>query len=164
MPDQRALTIDDILALDTIADAQISPNGRYVAYTVAQGWTEPEQKLAAATIWLADVDGEPAPRPFTSGPYADSFPRWSPDGQRLAFLSDREKRGVQQIFIIPVAGGKARRLTEVKGGVANFQWSPSGTRLAFLAPDAASEDEEQRQHDKDDAQHVDHDYKFTRCG
>ena len=162
MPDQRALTIDDILALDTIADAQISPNGRYVAYTIAQGWTEPEQKLAASTIWLADVDGEPAPRPFTAGPYADSFPRWSPDGQRVAFLSDREKRGVQQIFIIPVAGGEARRLTEVKGGVASFQWSPSGAQLAFLAPDAASEEEEQRKQDKDDAQHVDHDYKFTR--
>ena len=116
MPEQRALTIDDILALDTIADVQISPNGRHVAYTVAKGWTEPEQKVVASTIWLADVDGEPAPRPFTSGPHADSLPRWSPDGQRLAFLSDRAQRGVQQIFLIPVAGGEARCLTDVKGG------------------------------------------------
>ncbi len=162
MSEQRTLTIDDIFALENISDAQISPDGHQVAYTVAKTFTEPEQKLLASTIWLAEVDGQPAPRQFTYGPHTDSFPRWSPDGGLVAFLSDREKVDTQQIFVIPLGGGEARRLTDAKGGVTSFKWSPDGRRIAYLAPDAETDEEEQRKKEKDDARHVDHDYKYTR--
>ncbi|MFO8060612.1 MAG: S9 family peptidase [Bacillota bacterium] len=70
--------------------------------------------------------------PFTRG-RRDRHPRWSPDGRRLAFLSDRGGKK-HQVWVIPAGGGEARQLTEVKGGVREFCWSPDGSRIAFAAP------------------------------
>ncbi len=156
------LTIDDILNLENVSDVRISPAGEQVAYVVSSSATDAEHKLVASSIWLVETGGQHEPRRWTYGSHADSYPRWSPDGQCLAFLSDREKADTQQIFLMAVAGGEARRLTDAKAGVQSFKWSPNGRRIAFLAPDPDTEAEEQRKQDKDDAQHVDHDYKFTR--
>jgi dipeptidyl aminopeptidase/acylaminoacyl peptidase len=162
MTDQRTLTLDDVFALENIYDLAISPDGRYVAYVVSRGYTEGEHKTPASKVWLAAADKSSEPRQFTYGPHADTFPRWRPDGRTLAFLSDREKAGTQQIFLMPSDGGEARQLTSAKGGVQSFKWSADGKAIAYLAPDADSEEEEQRKKDKDDAEHVDHDYKFVR--
>jgi dipeptidyl aminopeptidase/acylaminoacyl peptidase len=158
----HALTLDDVFALERVSDAQISPDGARVAFVVARDYTEGEHKIPASAIWLAPSDGSGHARRFTQGPHADTQPRWSPDGQTLAFLSDREKADVLQVYRMPADGGEARRLTDAKGGVTELKWSPNGARIAFTAPDAPSEEEEQRARDRDDAIHVDHDYKFAR--
>ncbi|HUY76466.1 MAG TPA: S9 family peptidase [Ktedonobacterales bacterium] len=159
----RMLTLDDIFAFDHVIDAQISPDGALVAYTVTRDYSEGDAHTPAASVWMANADGPAsAARRFTYGPHGDSQPRWSPDGRWLAFLSDREKLDTPQVYVAPVAGGEARRLTDAKGGVASLAWSPDGKQIAYLAPDADTEEEERRKKDKDDAIHEDHEYKFTR--
>jgi len=77
------------------------------------------------------------------------LPRWSPDGQQLAFLSDRDDQ--QQVYAMRANGGEASALTKGKRSVQNFAWSPDGKQIAFLAPDAKTEAEEKKEKDKDDA-------------
>jgi dipeptidyl aminopeptidase/acylaminoacyl peptidase len=158
----RALILDDVFALRGIQDVQISPDGSRVAYVVSHEYTEGEHKLPASSIWLVSADGSAAAKQFTAGKSADTRPRWRPDGQELAFLSDRAKDGISQIYIISVDGGEARRLTQAKGGVTDLAWSPDGSRIAYIALEAESEEEERRHRERDDAIHVDHDYKYAR--
>jgi len=162
MVTRRPLSLDDIFSLDRLKDAQISPDGSQIAFVVARDYAAGDHHTPEASIWFVPWDGSAQAHQFTYGPHADMHPRWSPDGYTLAFLSDREKADVFQIYTIALDGGEARRITNVKAGVADFKWSQDGARIAFLAPDAASEEEERRQNEKDDAIHLDHDYKFTR--
>src|SRR5215469_3116723 len=120
----RTLVLDDVFAFQGIADVQISPDGSRVAIEVNREYTEGGHKLQASTIWLAPSDGSASARQFTRGVSADTLPRWRPDGKVLAFLSDRDRDGIQQIYTISADGGEARRLTEAKGGVTDLAWSP----------------------------------------
>jgi dipeptidyl aminopeptidase/acylaminoacyl peptidase len=81
-------------------------------------------------IWLAPADGGRARR-FTSGAKSDTSPRWSPDGRRLAFCSNRDG-DVPQLYLIELAGGEARKLTSMPYGASEPAWSPDGRRIAFL--------------------------------
>jgi len=84
-----------------------------------------------SAIWRVPLDaGEP--RQLSSGLGMDEKPRWSPDGTRLAFLSDRG--GSPQIHLMPADGGEARALTSFARGVQAFEWSPDGTRLLAVCP------------------------------
>lgn len=158
----RTLTLDDIFAIERVTDAQISPDGSRVAFVVAREYTEGEHSVAASSVWMVPCDGSAPARQFTASLHADGSPRWSPDGQSLAFLSDREKADTLQVYVMPADGGEARKLTENKAGVSEFAWSPDGKRIAYLSADAKTEDEEKREKERDDVIYVDHDYKFTR--
>lgn len=158
----RRLTLDDIFAIERVTDARISPDGSRVAFVVTREYTEGERAVPASSVWMVPFDGSAPARQFTAGLHADGSPRWSPDGASLAFLSDREKADTLQVYVMPADGGEARKLTENKAGVSEFAWSPDGKRIAYLSADAKTEDEEKREKERDDAIHVDHDYKFTR--
>jgi dipeptidyl aminopeptidase/acylaminoacyl peptidase len=158
----RDMVLDDVFALRGIQDVQISPDGSLVAFVVSHEYTEAEHKLPASSIWLVPADGSAAAQQFTAGTSADTRPRWRPDGQTLAFLSDRDRDGILQIYTISVDGGEARRLTEAKGGVVDLAWSPDGSHIAYVAPDGENEEEERRHREKDDAIYVDHNYKYAR--
>jgi dipeptidyl aminopeptidase/acylaminoacyl peptidase len=122
---------EDITRIKWVSDPQISPDGSRVAFVVTTLSAEKDEYLS--NVWLADANGEAAPRRLTSGPKRDSFPRWSPDGARLAFVSEREPKKKAQLYALPLDGGEPVRLTDVKNGVSNPQWSPDGTRIAFLS-------------------------------
>jgi len=156
------LSLSDIFAMEQIIDAQISPDGTQIAFVVTRDYSVPGYTTPESSIWCVPFDGSNPPRRLTFGSHADHFPRWSPDGRTLAFLSDREKSDVFQIYTLPLVGGEACRLTNVKGGVTSFKWSPDGKALAFVTPDAPNEAEEQRLKLRDDADFVNHNYKFSR--
>ena len=127
-------TIEESLGMKSVAGAQISPDGRYVAYTVQQAnWDEND-------FVHADLDRRcPPPASATSSPAARNraaAPQWSPDSRRLAFTSDRD--GKRQIYLISPAGGEAALLTAEENGVGAIAWSPDGTAIAFTStgPDA----------------------------
>ena len=124
---KRALTLEDLWALKSVSEAQVSPDGKTVAYVVGSH-DERTNKFQSA-IWLADLEGGQA-RQFTSGEAADTQPRWSPDGSRLAFVSTRHD-GKPQIFVIAVSGGEPRRITTIPQGAHSPVWSPDGTRLCY---------------------------------
>ena len=119
---------EDVYELSWVSDPRIAPDGRSVAFVVWR--VDREANDYRSAIWVGPVDGSSPPRRFTSGEKLDVSPRWSPDGDRLAFASSRE-REAKQLYVIPTAGGEGLRLTELDEDVTEPTWSPDGTRLAF---------------------------------
>jgi dipeptidyl aminopeptidase/acylaminoacyl peptidase len=139
--DKRLITETDIMKFAWIAEGQISPDGRQVAFTrvtINEGKDDYESAL-----WLVAADGSSAPRPLTSG-VRDSSPRWSPDGKTIAFVRSIEKDGrpqPPQIYALLLDGGEARPLTDLARGAGAPAWSPDGMRIAFSSstrPDDAT--------------------------
>src|SRR4051794_20556893 len=112
---------EDVYELTGVSDPRLSPDGRQVAYAV---WRVDRKKNTyRSAIWVVPVDGSKEPRRVTFGPKADSKPRWSPDGTRLAFVSKR-KGDAAQLFVLPLEGGEAQQLTDLKESVDQPAWSP----------------------------------------
>ena len=135
-------TVDQILSLKRVGSPDISPDGRWVAYTVRQAnWDE---NAYETQIWLADTQTA-ATRQLTNSKKSSNAPAWSPDGSKLAFGSDRTDK--RQIYLIDTRGGEAQALTSSEEGVSNFAWSPDGTRIAYTATEpkpAALKDREKK--------------------
>jgi dipeptidyl aminopeptidase/acylaminoacyl peptidase len=129
--------------LRVATEPRLSPDGAVAVatvQTVAPGFDGYRQAL-----WLVPTDGSAPPRQLTVGARRDRHPRFSPDGHTLAFLSDRrplleeepdravadgkERDDGTQVYVLPLDGGEARRLTDLPRGVESFEWSPDGTRL-----------------------------------
>lgn len=128
-------------------DANISPDGTRAAFVVYE-WV-PDQPKQRGRIWLVDTTGGEA-NPLTKGPKGDTTPRWSPDGQTLAFISrSDEEKAKPQLHVMPAAGGEARQLCKMPNGVSDVQWSPNGSssptngaRIAFLSVEGEEPKEE----------------------
>jgi dipeptidyl aminopeptidase/acylaminoacyl peptidase len=139
---------DDVYALTSVADPRISPDGRRVAYVVVSA--DREENCYRSAIWVAALDGAEAARQFTSGESMDHTPRWSPDGRRLAFVSNRgshdEGKPPAQLYVLPADGGEPRRLTDGKETVESIAWSPDSRRIAFArrVRDPAYEEDDER--------------------
>src|SRR6266480_3904145 len=127
---KRAITIDDYLALKSVGDAQLSPDGKWVAYTVTEQSLKDNRGITR--IWLAEV-ATGSTRQLTAGPGSDRQPRWSPDGRTLAFVSTRENGA--QLWVLPVVGGEgeARRVTSLSDGVSDPLWLPNGAGLVVTS-------------------------------
>jgi dipeptidyl aminopeptidase/acylaminoacyl peptidase len=154
---KRAMTFDDMMALKIVSDAQVSPDGKSIAYVVTS--TDMKENAADADVWLVSTAGGEPVR-LTTSKKNDNQPRWSPDGRRIAFISAREEK--PQVFLISPTGGEAEKLTDSKSGVQSFAWSPDNSRIAYVAQQEPTPDEEKKQKEKDDPQVFDKNYKFSR--
>jgi dipeptidyl aminopeptidase/acylaminoacyl peptidase len=135
--------VDDLLSLKTVGGARISPDGRWVAYTVSE--TNFKADAFVSQLWLAEVS---TGRRFqlTRGEKSSGNPRWSPDGAWLAFTSDRAG-DKNQIFLISPEGGEAVQLTKHETSVSGYEWSPDGRLIAYAAtepPPAAAKDRKEQ--------------------
>jgi len=134
---KRAITFQDLISLHRLSEPQISPDGKWVAYTVAT--PNLETNHTSRDIWIVSVAGS-EPRQLTHGG-SDTRPRWSPDGQKLAFISGRIE-GNQQVFSMDVKTGTVNRITFLSTGADNEIWSPDGKTIAFVSsvyPDCTNE-------------------------
>lgn len=129
---KRAFRAEDAFRLKVVADPNLSPDGRRVAFVV--GAIDEEGDRLTSTIWVTDLDGSTEPRRFSDGP-ADNSPRWSPDGAYLAFLSapDNNPRGTH-IRLAPLEGGSSVRLGDLPGPASQLSWAPTSDRLAVVCP------------------------------
>ena len=125
----RSLT-PETLVYDLLAasEPQVSPDGRRVVYALGQA--QRGRKRSGSQLWLCDVDGGNARRLTWSGE-RNTTARWSPDGTRIAFASDRGKGS--GVYVLPLDGGEAREVTRHNVAVGELAWSPDGTRLAYVA-------------------------------
>lgn len=123
---RQAFRAEDIFALRFAMDPQISPDGKRVAYVRRDADVSNDRLYD--TIWLVNADGTQN-RAITSGRVHDAAPRWSPDGSRLAFISDRDSTG--QIYVLRLSSGEITRVTDEKNGPGVPAWSPDGRQIAF---------------------------------
>lgn len=134
--EKKVPTIDDGLNLPSLADARIAPDGSQVIYTVtAPDWEENEY---VSQIWIVGAEGG-KPRQLTFAKQSSQSPRWSPDGQWIAFISKRKEDEHSQIYRMSVLGGEAERLTKNETDVQTIAWSPDGSAIAYLAPEVESD-------------------------
>ncbi|MGH9832647.1 MAG: S9 family peptidase [Blastocatellia bacterium] len=129
---RRIPTVDDLINVKSLGGAQISPDGKWVTYTVNE--TDWKQDAFVNHIWLANTATGKAFQ-LTRGEKSAGNPQWSPDSQWLAFTSNRVG-DKNQIFVIHPDGGEAVQLTKAENGVNGFAWSEDGKNIAFTSSDA----------------------------
>src|ERR1043166_6253146 len=132
---KHAITFDDLPTFHRVAEASLSPDGKWVVYTVAT--PDMDANRNATNLWMAPVAGSDAIQLTRTG--KDSSGKWSPDGKTIAFLSARS--GESQIYLLPMEGGEAHPLTKLSTGADLVKWSPDGKTIAFTSsvyPDCVS--------------------------
>lgn len=122
-------SLEQLIRVRTIGSSTISPDGRYVAYTESEA--DMEQNAFVTQIHVAEV-ATGRRWQLTRGKKSSDQPKWSPDSQWIAFLSDREG-GKNQIFLIAPNGGEARQATKSDTSISQFEWAPDGKSFAYLA-------------------------------
>lgn len=153
---KSAPTVDQILSLHRVGSPAMSPDGRFVAYTVRE--TNWDDNSYDTNIWLVDTQTE-STRQLTRGRKSSQAPAWSPDGSRLAFISDRTDK--RQIYVINPNGGEADAMTSLDEGVNSFAWSPDGARIAFTALEPKSAAVKDRDKKYGEFQVVDQDHRMS---
>lgn len=161
-------TMDAIMALQMVADPQITPDGSKVAYVIRSA--NFERKSYDSQIWIASIQtastASQTSRPGASlrqlgfHHFSDSRPRWSPIGNRLAFLSKRD--GTTQLYVVDHEVRKPKRLTDSPTAVVDFKWFPDGSQIGYLAVDGLTQEEAKQRKDGNDPIVADRDYKYNR--
>ncbi len=127
----RPLDLNDLARLRDLAKPQVSPDGKWVAYTVASVDQKADKRVTH--IWMASWQGTEDVQ-LTNGSESESSPRWSPDGKYLSFISSRpgEAKGAQ-VWVLDRRGGEARQLTHIKEySITEYEWSPDAGKLALV--------------------------------
>ncbi len=135
-PAPRPFTVDELFGMQEVSDAQISPDGQFVAYAVNS--TKLKDDKTESRIWMVPATGGDAVA-LTAEGNSSSHARWSPDGKFLAFLSEREE-GKTQVYLLNRMGGEAQRLTGAAQDVESFEWAPDSKRLVVVLRDPTEEE------------------------
>ncbi len=136
---KKPFTVEKLLSLHRISGPQVSPDGRTVLFSVVS--PDLVKNARPSHIWAVSLDGG-EPRQITREGTRNTRPRWSPDGRRIAFASDRPSAGPpgapasggsQQIWLMDADGSHARQLTDILTEADGVMWSPDGRYLLFTS-------------------------------
>ena len=118
----------DVFNLQFAADPQISPDGKHIVYT--RQFSDVMTDKRGSNLWMVNFEGSDD-RALTTGTYSDSSPRWSPDGTRIAYISDRD--GKPQLYVRWMDSGQTAKLTNMENAPSDIAWSPDGRLISFAA-------------------------------
>jgi dipeptidyl aminopeptidase/acylaminoacyl peptidase len=156
------------IKLKAAGTPRVSPDGKRVVYTISDAVMTSDKSEFVTQIWMAAIDGKTRPSgdvprsvQITFGDKSSTNPKWSPDGNSIAFTSTR-KDNKSNLYLLSLNGGEAEPLTDVKTGVTNFAWSPDGRSIAFRMADAKTDEEEKNDKAKNDFRWVDENLKMSR--
>jgi dipeptidyl aminopeptidase/acylaminoacyl peptidase len=155
---RRVPTVDDLLMLESAGSPRISPDGRWVAYTVTQ--TSMKDDAFVTQIWMASTSESGPKVQLTRGSKSSGNPVWSADSKWLAFTSDRIGDR-SQIFAIRPDGGEAVQLTKSETPISNFDWSEDGKTIAYVATEPPTKAAKDHKEQYGDFQVVRKDYTFS---
>ncbi len=125
---QRLLDKETFMEMESVGNPEISPDGKQIIFT--RSWVDKIKDQYRSNLWIVDVDGSRV-RELTSGARNDSSPTWSPDGKRIAFLSDRD--GTNQLHVMWLDTREMAQLTRLEQAPNNIEWSPDGKYIAFAS-------------------------------
>jgi len=119
---------ETFMNMEGVSNPAISPDGKQIVFT--RSWVDKVKDEHVSNLWIVDVDGTRV-RELTSGNWRDSQPVWSPDGKRIAFLSDRD--GTNQLHVLWVDTREVAQLTHLEQAPSGINWSPDSRWIAFTA-------------------------------
>jgi len=122
----KLLTDDTFMEMESVGSPSISPDGQTILFT--RQWVDKMEDRSQSNLWIVDVDGKRV-RELTHGNWRDSSPVWSPDGKKIAFLSDRD--GTTQVHVMWLDTREVAQLTHLDNTPSDLRWSPDGKNLAF---------------------------------
>ena len=142
------LTVDDLMALDSVSNPQLSPDGEWVAYVVRSRDME-EDKSNSQIFMVASAGSDSIP--MTAKGTSASDPQWSPDGKYLSFKASKGEEAKTQVWTLNRLGGEAVQFTDILQGVGNYAWSPDGRKLLLTLTDPKPADLTEDKDDDDKA-------------
>ena len=148
------------LKVRAVGAPRVSPDAKRVVYTVSEAITTADKSEFVTQIWMANIDTKQNFQ-MTFGDKSSTNPKWSPDGNWIAFTSNR-KENKNNLYLLNVNGGEAEPLTDVKSSVSDFAWSPDGRTIAFTMSDPKTEEEEKNDKGRNDFRWVDENLKMSR--
>jgi dipeptidyl aminopeptidase/acylaminoacyl peptidase len=154
----RTIQVDDLARITSVSDPQISPDGKSIACIISRvnlGEDRSDRELVLIDIATG------VPHVMTHDRKGVGSPRWSPEGDRLAFEAlDTAKEPHLQLFVMPMSGGEAKKITDAPNGVEQFAWRPNGQDIAYVSSDEPENKKEIEKHN--DAFEIgDNDYLAT---
>ena len=135
---KRAFTIEDLYRVKGVAGLAVSPDERSLVYAVST--TDLPRAKRTAKLWMSASDGT-SPRQITFGTGNESDASFSPDGKWIAFVSTRD--GSAQLYVMPTAGGEARKVMTISTGVSSPAWLPDSSAMVFASdvyPECGADD------------------------
>ena len=151
----KRLALEDSVKITRVSDPQLSPDGKSIAFVLGRPNLK-DDRYDTSLVLIEVHTG--AQRPLTYDRKGVGSPRWSPTGDRLAFLAQAPPGGEgaekapkppepqEQVFILPMNGGEAHKITDAAKGVEQFVWSPDGREIAYVTPDEPPNKKEIEQH------------------
>lgn len=142
---KRPMSAEDLYNIAVINSCEISPDERQIVYSLQRVDRESEKNFTH--LWRIPAEGG-EPQQLTFGKHSNTSPKWSPDGQWIAFLSNRADQRQLQIFLLPVSGGESRAITDLSGDFGSFDWSPDSQKIVFEFRAHDPEDVEMKKDEK----------------
>ena len=150
---------EQCLKIKNISAVRVSPDASKVLYTVREAVMTDDRSEYVNQVWLCNTDGSNSIQ-LTKGDKNSSNPKWSPDGKWIAFTSSRDSKS--NLYVLPVGGGEAEKITDVKTGVGEYDWRPDGKAIAFVMTDAGDNNEDKDKKAKNDWYYMDEMVKQNR--
>ena len=143
--DDNLLSEQDVANMRYVTSSQISPNGKFIAYSLAvqRDLATDENGSAFVELHVVDLDGNS--RPFVTGSVNVSSVGWMPDGNAISYLSKRNGDENTSLYIIPIDGGESQKLVAYETSISSYAFSDDGSKVAFLAKEKEGKDEKAKQ-------------------